>query len=96
MYSSSQRHYAVREVEVDAYCLCNGQGDGSECFYNATLGDNQCKCQQGACGIDCGICCPAYNQYPWKPGNKGPLFADKDAACQGEALTKNTFIVKNN
>ncbi|XP_078373908.1 laminin subunit alpha-like [Oculina patagonica] len=75
-------HYAVREVEVDAYCLCNGQGNGSECFYNATLGDNQCTCQEGACGIDCGTCCPAYNQYPWKRGNKGPLFADKDAACQ--------------
>ena len=72
----------MREVEVDAYCLCNGQGNGLECSYNETLGDNVCKCQDGACGIDCGTCCPAYNQYPWKPGNKGPLVADPDAACQ--------------
>ena len=77
-----QHHYAVEEVEVDAYCLCNGQGNGLECRYNDTLGDNVCQCQVGACGIDCGTCCPAYNQYPWKPGNKGPLVADPDAACQ--------------
>lgn len=77
-----QHHYAVREVEVDAYCLCNGQGNGLQCVYNATLGDNQCTCQEGACGLDCGTCCPAYNQYPWRPGNKGPLVADPDARCQ--------------
>lgn len=77
-----QHHYAVREVEVDAFCLCNGQGNGADCFYNETLGDNQCVCQEGACGIDCGTCCPAFNQYPWKPGNRGPLVADPNAACE--------------
>ena len=77
-----QYHYAVREIKVDGYCLCNGQGDGSDCLYNETLGDNQCTCQTGACGIDCSVCCPAYNQYPWQKGGRGPLVADKDAACQ--------------
>ncbi|XP_068694373.1 laminin subunit beta-1-like isoform X2 [Montipora foliosa] len=75
-------HYAVREVEVDAYCLCNGQGNGRECFFNETLNEDVCKCQTGVCGIDCSICCPAYNQYPWKRGGKGPLVADPDAACK--------------
>ncbi|KAK2550366.1 Laminin-like protein epi-1 [Acropora cervicornis] len=74
-------HYAVREVEVDAYCTCNGQGDGSQCFFNKTLGEDVCVCQEGACGIDCGVCCPAYNQYEWKQGNN-PLLADPSAACE--------------
>ena len=72
----------MREVEVDAYCLCNGQGNGRECFFNETLNEDVCKCQTGVCGIDCSICCPAFNQYPWKRGGKGPLVADPDAACK--------------
>ena len=76
----------MREVEVEAYCVCNGQGDGLKCKFNDTLGENECVCQEGACGIDCGRCCPAYNQYPWKPGSKGPLVADENAACQRKLL----------
>ena len=71
----------MREVEVDAYCTCNGQGDGSQCFFNETLGEDVCVCQEGACGIGCGVCCPAYNQYEWKQGNN-PLLADPSAACE--------------
>ncbi|KAK3731434.1 hypothetical protein QZH41_013619, partial [Actinostola sp. cb2023] len=73
-------HYAVKEVQVHAYCPCNGHGIG--CQYNATVGDNLCKCQLGTCGYICDTCCPAYNQYPWKQGNKGPLVVDESSACQ--------------
>lgn len=74
----------MNEIEVSSYCHCNGQADGIDCPYNYRLGDRQCVCQEGACGINCESCCPAYNQYPYKAGTKGPFAADKDAACESK------------
>ncbi|XP_028399262.1 laminin subunit gamma-1-like [Dendronephthya gigantea] len=76
------QHYVVREVEVEAYCHCHGHADGINCPYNETIKDRVCVCQEGTCGVQCGYCCPAYNQYPFKSGSLGPFATDKDAACE--------------
>jgi len=77
---SLQYHYAVGEVLLDAYCPCNGHG--ISCKYNDTVKDNQCVCQPGTCGDACDKCCHPFNQFPWKPGSKGPMVVDEAAACQ--------------
>ena len=74
----------VREVKVEAHCHCNGHGDGINCPYNTTTKDRECVCQEGTCGIQCGYCCPAYNQYPYEIGKLGPFKKDKDNACESK------------
>ena len=81
-----QQHYVVREVQVEAYCHCNGHADGINCPYNVTIKDRVCVCQEGTCGVQCGYCCQAYNQYPFKSGSRGPFATDKDAACESKLL----------
>ncbi|XP_048583639.1 laminin-like protein epi-1 [Nematostella vectensis] len=83
-------HYAVSEVRVFGFCACNGQGTG--CKFNSTVGDFQCVCQPGSCGYYCDECCPAYNQYPWKKGGKGPLIVDTAAACQPCNCHDHSFV----
>lgn len=72
----------MNEIEVSAYCHCNGHANGLICPYDNSLGDRKCMCQEGACGINCEKCCPEYNQYPYKIGAKGPFDEDGDAACK--------------
>jgi hypothetical protein len=73
-------------VTIQGYCACNGHG--VKCEYNNTLGDSQCECQPGTCGYSCDECCPAYNQYPWKKGGKGPMVVDELSACQREYISQ--------
>lgn len=75
-------YYVVNEIEISAYCECNGHADGINCPYDNSIGDRKCLCQEGTCGINCEACCPAYNQYPYKKGAKGPFNQDENAACQ--------------
>jgi hypothetical protein len=85
-YFIIQQHYVVREVKIEAYCHCNGHADGINCPYNETTKDRECVCQEGTCGVQCGYCCPAFNQYPFQIGKLGPFTTDKERACESKSF----------
>jgi hypothetical protein len=88
-----QQHYVVREVKIEAYCHCNGHADGINCPYNEATKDRECVCQEGTCGVQCGYCCPAYNQYPFQIGQLGPFTTDKERACESKSFVTRTGLI---
>lgn len=68
---------------MNSFCSCNGHGNQNNCPFKPNKQDRVCECMIGSCGDNCDRCCDAYNQFPWKPGTKGPFIADKSAACEG-------------
>lgn len=59
-------HYTVRELEVWAKCVCNGQELG--CERNPTSGKFQCICGGNTSGASCNECLPLFNQRPFQKG----------------------------
>ncbi|XP_057303936.1 laminin subunit alpha-1-like isoform X1 [Hydractinia symbiolongicarpus] len=75
-------HYVVSQISLIARCDCNGHGDGISCPLNVNTGSRTCACQDNTCGTHCEMCCPYYNQYPWKRGSKSSWISDSTSSCE--------------
>ncbi|ESO89633.1 hypothetical protein LOTGIDRAFT_164938 [Lottia gigantea] len=63
---NTYQHYAIKELEVLADCICNGQQTGCE-LNNDTMEYN-CICGGNTKGQFCESCQPLFNQQPFKYG----------------------------
>lgn len=88
-----QHHYVVNQISLISRCDCNGHGDGTTCPLNKLTGSRTCVCHDNTCGAHCEICCPAYNQYPWKKGSSTRWISDNTTACEGNTTFFSIYVV---
>ncbi|XP_010637029.1 laminin subunit alpha-3 isoform X1 [Fukomys damarensis] len=80
---TEQYFYSVMDISIGAWCFCNGHAE--ECHRNNPQKRFQCECQHNTCGQTCNICCPGFNQKPWKPGTSHQNNECEACNCHGHA-----------
>ena len=68
-------------MKVETSCFCNGHG--TKCIDANVTGDYICICENNACGNQCEMCCPKYNQRKWGPGKFDLFTVDRNVSCEG-------------
>ena len=61
-----QQHFTIRQLEIDAECVCNGQDLG--CIIDNISHHFTCVCGANTAGTHCETCAPLYNQLVYTYG----------------------------
>lgn len=60
--------YSIKDISIGGQCICYGHA--KYCPVHPVTEKHQCQCEHNTCGENCEVCCPLYNQQPWKEGTK--------------------------
>ncbi|KAM9343060.1 laminin subunit alpha-5 isoform 2-T2 [Pholidichthys leucotaenia] len=60
-------YYSIKDISIGGRCVCNGHAEACNAKDPSNPYKLQCDCQHNTCGVSCDLCCPGYNQLPWKP-----------------------------
>ncbi|KHN76799.1 Laminin subunit alpha-1 [Toxocara canis] len=70
--------YAIKDISIGGQCICYGHAES--CPPDPITGQFRCECRHNTCGESCSMCCPLFNQLPWKQGTQ--LNPNICQACQ--------------
>uniref|UniRef100_A0A3Q3G0W9 Laminin, alpha 3 n=1 Tax=Labrus bergylta TaxID=56723 RepID=A0A3Q3G0W9_9LABR len=56
-------YYSIKDISIGGRCVCHGH---AQVCLNSCLYRLQCECQHNTCGESCDLCCPGFNQKPWR------------------------------
>uniref|UniRef100_A0A915BQN1 Laminin subunit alpha-2 n=1 Tax=Parascaris univalens TaxID=6257 RepID=A0A915BQN1_PARUN len=60
--------YAIKDISIGGQCICYGHAES--CPPDPVTGQFRCDCRHNTCGESCNVCCPLFNQLPWKQGTQ--------------------------
>ncbi|CAL8083648.1 unnamed protein product [Calicophoron daubneyi] len=73
-------YYSIRTIKVGGKCVCNSHASRCEQRIVDNVPRAVCVCQHNTCGSNCEVCCPLFNQQPWRPGR-----ICEECNCNGKA-----------
>ncbi|XP_034469915.1 laminin subunit alpha-3-like, partial [Hippoglossus hippoglossus] len=60
-------YYSVKDISIGGRCVCHGHAQVCGGGRNPDNPDRlQCDCKHNTCGESCDLCCPGFNQKPWR------------------------------
>ncbi|XP_067120373.1 laminin subunit alpha lam-3-like [Centruroides vittatus] len=75
--------YSIKDISIGGQCICYGHA--KYCPVHHVTKKHQCQCEHNTCGENCEMCCPLYNQQPWKEGTKKNGAECESCQCFGHA-----------